>query len=108
MTMTFIALFFAGAFLCNSVPHLIAGVSGMPFPSPFATPHGVGDSPPLVNFWWGAANLLVGLYLLQRHPVPVELSVDFITFLAGVLALGTFASLHFGKVRSAKARQSSS
>jgi hypothetical protein len=52
--MSFIALFFAGALLCNSVPHLIAGVSGMPFPSPFATPHGVGGSPPLVNFWWGA------------------------------------------------------
>jgi hypothetical protein len=102
--MSSIALFFAGAFLCNSVPHLIAGVSGMPFPSPFATPHGVGDSPPLVNFGWGAANLLVGLYLLQRHPVSVGLSMDFIAFLAGVLALGTFASLHFGKVRSTKAQ----
>lgn len=100
--MSFVALFFAGALLCNGVPHSIAGVTGMPFPSPFATPHGVGNSPPLVNFWWGAANLLLGLYLLQRHPVSVEPSGDFVAFLAGVLVLGTFASVHFGRVRKAR------
>jgi hypothetical protein len=101
--MSYVALFFAGAFLCNSLPHLICGLSGMPFPSPFAKPHGFGDSPPVVNFFWGAANFFVGLYLLQGHPVTVGISVDFLVFLAGVLVLGTFASLHFGSVRRAKA-----
>ena len=101
--MSYVALFFAGGFLCNALPHLICGLSGMPFPSPFAKPHGFGDSPPVVNFFWGAANFFVGLYLLQGHPVTVGLSVDFLVFLAGVLVLGTFASLHFGSVRRAKA-----
>lgn len=45
--MIHLAPFFAGAFLCNALPHLAAGLQGRPFPTPFATPHGVGDSPPL-------------------------------------------------------------
>jgi hypothetical protein len=105
--MSYVALFFAGGFLCNSVPHLVCGVSGMPFPSPFAKPSGIGDSPPLVNFWWGFANLFAGLYLLTRHPVSVELSADFAVFLLGVAALGTFSALHFGKVRREKLPRSS-
>ena len=103
--MSYIALFFAGAFLCNSVPHLVAGLSGMPFPTPFAQPHGVGNSPPVIDFCWGAANFLVGLYLLQRHPVAVGFGGDFGVFLAGVVVLGVFSSLRFGKVRGSKAAQ---
>ena len=34
------AIFFTGAFLCNCIPHLCAGLQGMPFPTPFATPRG--------------------------------------------------------------------
>ncbi|HEY4169248.1 MAG TPA: hypothetical protein VGM96_20835 [Reyranella sp.] len=30
--MIWIALFFAGAFLCNSLPHLAAGLQRRPFP----------------------------------------------------------------------------
>jgi hypothetical protein len=97
--MDYIAIFFAGAFLCNSLPHLACGLSGAPFPTPFAKPPGKGNSSPLVNFLWGAANFFVGLYLLQRHPVSVGLSVDFLVLLAGVLALGTHLSMHFARVR---------
>lgn len=100
--MSYVAPFFAGALLCNSVPHLVCGLAGMPFPSPFAKPSGIGDSPPLVNFWWGFANFLAGLYLLTLHPVSVELGADFAVFLLGVAVLGTYASLHFGKVRREK------
>ena len=101
LRMDYIAVFFAGAFLCNSLPHLACGLSGAPFPTPFAKPRGIGNSSPLVNFLWGAANLFVGLYLLQRHPVSVGLSVEFLVLLAGVLALGTHASVHFARVRGA-------
>jgi hypothetical protein len=97
--MDYIAVFFAGAFLCNSLPHLACGLSGAPFPTPFAKPPGKGNSSPLVNFLWGATNFFVGLYLLQRHPVSVGLSVDFLVLLAGVLALGTHLSMHFARVR---------
>ena len=31
-----LAYFFGGAFLANTVPHLVNGISGSPFQSPFA------------------------------------------------------------------------
>jgi hypothetical protein len=94
-----VAIFFAGAFLCNSVPHLVAGLQGSPFQSPFAKPRGVGLSPPWVNFLWGAFNLVVGGLLLSANPVEIGLNPHFAVFVAGALALGTFLSLHFGRVR---------
>jgi hypothetical protein len=97
--MIYLALFFAGAFLCNSLPHLVAGLQGQPFPSPFATPRGVGNSPPLVNFLWGLLNAVAGLVLLSLQPPTIGLNAPFIVVLAGVLVLGVFLSLHFGKVR---------
>ena len=33
-----LAYFFGGAFLANTVPHLVNGISGSPFQSPFAAP----------------------------------------------------------------------
>jgi hypothetical protein len=62
----YVAYFFGGAFLMNAVPHLVNGVSGRPFPSPFATPPGEGMSPGWVNVVWGLANLFVGYLLLVR------------------------------------------
>ncbi len=100
--MHFVALFFTGAFLCNCLPHLCSGLCGAPFPSPFAKPRGVGDSSPLVNFLWGFANLLAGLALLGRHPVALAPSLDMAVLLGGVLVLGTYMAVHFGKVQAAK------
>ncbi len=60
------AYFFGGVFLVNAVPHFVNGVSGRPFPSPFATPPGQGMSPPGVNVLWGALNLLIGYLLICR------------------------------------------
>ena len=57
----YIAYFFGGVFLVNSVPHFTNGVSGRAFPSPFASPPGQGLSPAWVNVLWGLFNLLVGL-----------------------------------------------
>ncbi|MGA3067205.1 MAG: hypothetical protein ABSF29_10200 [Tepidisphaeraceae bacterium] len=100
--MHFIALFFAGLFLCNSIPHTIAGLQGTPFPSPFAKPPGIGDSSPVVNFLWGALNFLIGILLLSIHPITVGFNAGFLTLFAGALAIGTPMSRHFGKVRSRK------
>ncbi len=36
--------FLGGAFLTNAVPHFVSGVTGHPFQSPFAKPHGQGLS----------------------------------------------------------------
>lgn len=98
--MNYIALFFAGAFFCNCIPHLCAGLQGMPFPTPFAKPRGIGNSSPFVNFIWGAFNFGIGLFILSRHPVLTGLNLDCLALAAGALALGTYLSRHFGKVRS--------
>jgi hypothetical protein len=91
--------FFAGALLCNCIPHLVAGLQGEPFPSPFASPPGKGDSAPLVNVLWGSFNLLLGGWLLLGHPVQIGLEPGFLTVLLGAACLGVFLALHFGKVK---------
>jgi hypothetical protein len=45
--------FVSGLFLANGVPHFVQGISGSWFQTPFASPRGVGDSPPTVNVLWG-------------------------------------------------------
>ena len=61
----FVAYFFAGAFLANAIPHLTNGISGRPFPSPFATPPGQGESSSTINVLWGMFNVVVGYVLLR-------------------------------------------
>jgi len=53
-----------GALLANFVPHFVEGVSGRPFPTPFASPPFRGLSPPAVNVAWGLANLAAAYGLL--------------------------------------------
>ncbi|TCV91310.1 hypothetical protein EC912_11256 [Luteibacter rhizovicinus] len=92
--------FFAGAFLFNAIPHLAAGLQGMPFPTPFSRPRGVGPSSPWVNVLWGMFNLIAGLILLTRHPVEVGANALFISACVGALALGSYTAVHFGRVRA--------
>ncbi len=58
------AYFFGGAFLANTIPHLVSGVSGSPFQSPFASPPGQGLSSSIVNVLWGMFNLVVAYVLI--------------------------------------------
>ncbi len=97
-----LGLFFAGAFLCNAIPHLAAGVRGEPFPSPFAKPPGKGESSPLVNVLWGSLNLLVAVLLFAHCPFIVGFNLDFAVLCAGFLVSGIFLAIHFGKVRPGK------
>jgi hypothetical protein len=62
----YVAYFFGGAFLANAVPHFVNGISGRPFPSPFASPPGRGESSPTINVAWGAFNAAVGWVLVYR------------------------------------------
>jgi hypothetical protein len=62
----YIAYFFGGMFLANSLPHLGNGISGHAFQSPFAHPPGVGLSSSTVNVLWGLFNLAVGYLLICR------------------------------------------
>jgi hypothetical protein len=102
--MYYVALFFIGAFLCNSLPHLASGLQGRSFPTPFAKPRGVGDSSPFMNVLWGMFNLVAGLFLLASHPVMIGANPDFAVVIVGALALGAYTSWHFGKVHAGKNR----
>jgi hypothetical protein len=97
--MDYVAQFFAGAFLCNCVPHIVCGLQGSSFPTPFAKPRGVGMSSPVVNFAWGFLNLIVGLVLFSNWPVRIGSNPSFLIFLLGVGVMGVYSSIHFGKVR---------
>jgi hypothetical protein len=59
-----VAYFFGGAFVANSIPHLVSGIMGRPFQSPFAKPPGVGLSSSVVNALWGWLNLFIGWLLI--------------------------------------------
>ncbi len=98
----FIAYFFGGAFLMNSVPHLVAGVSGSPFQTPFASPPGQGLSSSTVNALWGMFNLLVAYLLVvrtgkfelrqTRHVVPFGLGA----LIMAILLARAFGRFHGG------------
>lgn len=100
--MSYVALFFAGALLCNCIPHLACGLQGQRMPTPFAHPRGVGESSAVINFLWGAANLIGGLELLARNQVEMGPNAQFGTLLIGGLALGIYASCHFTRVREGR------
>ncbi|WP_349956153.1 hypothetical protein [Rhizobium sp. ZPR3] len=94
----YLLLFGGGGFLMNAVPHLVSGVLGRPFQSPFAKPRGVGLSSSTVNVLWGFANLVVA-YLLLVRPGSLNWNngLDALAIGLGALALALFAARHFGK-----------
>ena len=84
----YLAYFFAGAFLCNAIPHVVSGLRGDAFPTPFARPPGRGLSSPVVNFLWGFLNLIISLALLSVARIQLGLYTPLILFLLGFLLLG--------------------
>ena len=95
----YIACFFAGLFVCNSIPHLTSGLRGEPFPSPFSKPPGVGHSSALVNFLWGTSNLIAGIVLLSLGSLVLGLNSESAVFAAAFVIIGAPMSRHFEKVR---------
>jgi hypothetical protein len=96
----YVTHFAAGLFLANSVPHFVHGISGANFQTPFASPPGVGESPPLVNVLWGMANLVVGYVLLFGvGAFTAAVSLDALAVALGMLTAGVGLARHFGRVR---------
>ncbi len=100
----YIAWFFGGAFLANTIPHLVSGVMGRPFQSPFATPSGEGLSSSTVNVLWGFLNLVVAYLLLCRvGDFDLHDSVGVAAALFGGLLMSLFAARHFGRFHGGNA-----
>ena len=95
----YVAYFFGGAFLANALPHLINGLSGRPFPTPFASPPGQGESPALVNVLWAALNLIIAYLLISRVGVfELRRTRDVLLVGAGGLLIAVMLSQAFGSI----------
>jgi hypothetical protein len=93
-----VSYFFGGAFLTNAVPHLVSGVTGKPFQSPFAKPRGQGLSSSTVNLLWGVLNLVLGYVLVCRvGDFGLRTTTDVMPFGLGILLMGLFCARHFGR-----------
>jgi hypothetical protein len=80
------------------VPHIVNGISGRAFQSPFAKPPGQGLSSSTVNVLWGFFNLAVAYVLLVWLG---ELNLHYwwqiATAGAGALVLSVMMARHFGR-----------
>lgn len=97
-----LAFFWGGAFWSNALPHLMSGVCGNPFQSPFASPPGEGLSPAVVNAVWGLFNLLVGYLLILRvGQFDARNNKHVLVFGVGFAAMVVMLSWHFGQFHGA-------
>ncbi len=93
----FIACFFAGLFLANTVPHFVKGVCGDRFPTPFSQPPGIGLSSPTVNVLWALFNLIIGTSLFRYGYAWSGGRIALTLFFAGVAAISIMLSINFQK-----------
>jgi hypothetical protein len=93
-----VCYFLGGAFAANAVPHLVSGVMGRPFQTPFAKPSGEGLSSSTVNVVWGFCNA-VAACLLLAHVGSFQLRDPFHMLASGLgaLLIALFSARHFGQ-----------
>jgi hypothetical protein len=90
--------FFGGVFLANAVPHLVSGMMGRPFQSPFAKPPGQGFSSSTVNVLWGFFNAVVGYLLVVRvGTFELRSTTNVLALGLGALLISLQVARHFGK-----------
>ena len=93
-----VAYFFGGAFLANAIPHLVNGISGSPFQSPFASPPGQGLSSATVNVLWGSFNLILAYLLVARvGRFDLRQSKHAVVLGLGALLIALLMARQFGK-----------
>jgi hypothetical protein len=93
----YLCAFFAGVFLANAIPHLVQGLCGNKFPTPFATPPGKGLSSALVNVIWGLFNAAIGTVLFIHSAIKAETTWLWVTFFVGAALIGIPLSIRFSK-----------
>lgn len=93
----YVSYFFGGVFLANTIPHLVNGMSGNAFQSPFASPPGKGLSSATVNVVWGFFNLAVAYVLLVRvGRFDLRKSIHVLVVGIGMLLIALQLARHFG------------
>jgi len=93
-----VSFFFGGVLLANAVPHLVSGMMGRPFQSPFAKPRGEGLSSSTVNVLWGCLNLAIAYVLLCRvGSFNLQSTADVLAMGLGILVISLFAARSFGR-----------
>ncbi|RSL18560.1 hypothetical protein EDE15_4149 [Edaphobacter aggregans] len=103
-----VSYFFGGIFLANAVPHLVSGMMGRPFQSPFAKPPGQGFSSSTVNVLWGFFNLVVGYLLVVRvGSFELRSTTNVLALGVGVLLISLQLAWHFGKFNGGNAPEHS-
>ena len=94
----YVSYFLGGAFLANAIPHLVSGMMGRPFQSPFATPPGEGLSSSTVNVLWGAVNSTFSYLLIcQVGDFTLRDPIQVLVAGLGGLLIAVFNSRMFGR-----------
>lgn len=93
----YLMCFLGGAFTANFVPHFVRGITGTPFPTPFAKPPGRGMSPPTLNILWSLVNLIVAYLLLLYGAFSLFLWPLLVTAFAGFALMSIMLSRVFGQ-----------
>jgi len=93
-----VSYLFGGAFLANAIPHLVSGMMGRPFQSPFAKPPGQGLSSSTVNVLWGACNIAAGYWLVcQVGAFDLRSPTDVLVAGSGALLTAVSGARRFGR-----------
>jgi hypothetical protein len=93
-----IAYFFGGVFLTNALPHLVQGLSGRAFQSPFGKPPGKGESSSLSNSLWGILNLVIAYALILKvGAFDLRYLPHAVALLLGATVVSAQLSLHMGQ-----------
>lgn len=95
-------LFFAGAFLANSIPHYVNGISGKEFVRPFLYRFVEWMPNPLFNVIWGMGWMSLSLFVFKMYSqlnhglqFSIGLNPDFIVFASGFIIVSIFLSIFF-------------
>ena len=89
-----IGWFFSGVFFVNVLPHLIRGISGDKFPSPFAKPHGKKLSSPTLNVIWAFINLSIVLTIFYFNQFSFTVMYG-VVILIGGFTMSIYLSRYF-------------